>query len=131
LPNLDDNEEDKTITFREALEFSGLRTLTAFFEHGPGCKPVNLRDIRFLSISYTDNFGNTGWNRSTTNYASKTIKYMSTSSLGEKAHCKSPSSQNSPRLLFHWKILSFNKTLTLWLGCPSFSKEQPFHFHYL
>lgn len=53
----------------EALEFSDLRTLAAFFEDGPSRDVIALQTIRFLSISYLDDYAATSWGRWTTRYA--------------------------------------------------------------
>ena len=45
----------------EALEFSDLKTLSAFFEHGPGRDATTLHNVRFLSVSYLDDENATGW----------------------------------------------------------------------
>ena len=53
----------------EALEFSDLKTLSAFFEHGPGRDATTLHNVRFLSLSYLDDESATGWGQRTTDYA--------------------------------------------------------------
>ena len=44
----------------EALEFSDLKTLSAFFEHGPGRDAITLHNVRFLSVSYLNDKSVTG-----------------------------------------------------------------------
>ena len=48
------NKEITPVKLRigEALEFSDLKTLSAFFERGPG--RATLHNVRFLSVSYLD-----------------------------------------------------------------------------
>jgi len=53
----------------EALEFSDLKTVSAFFEHGPGRDATTLHNVRFLSLSYLDDESATGWGQRTTDYA--------------------------------------------------------------
>ncbi|KAE8441391.1 hypothetical protein EG329_005018 [Mollisiaceae sp. DMI_Dod_QoI] len=53
----------------EALEFTDLKTLSAFFEHGPGRDATTLQNVRFLSISYIDDYTATGWGQWITEYA--------------------------------------------------------------
>jgi len=47
----------------EALEFTDLRTLAAFFENGPGQDAKVLHNVRFLSISHLDDNTVTDWRR--------------------------------------------------------------------
>lgn len=48
----------------EALEFSDLRALAAFFEDGPGRDVTTLHNVRFCSVSYLDDHTATGfWER--------------------------------------------------------------------
>ncbi|KAH9205872.1 hypothetical protein DL95DRAFT_470162 [Leptodontidium sp. 2 PMI_412] len=44
----------------ETLEFSDLKTLSAFFKHGPGRHATTLHSVRFLSVSYLDDENATG-----------------------------------------------------------------------
>ena len=53
----------------EALEFSDLKTLSAFFKHGPGRHATTLHSVRFLSVSYLDDENAMGWGQRTTDYA--------------------------------------------------------------
>ncbi|KAH7330026.1 hypothetical protein BKA65DRAFT_508261 [Rhexocercosporidium sp. MPI-PUGE-AT-0058] len=60
----------------EALEFSDLKTLSAFFEHGPGRDATTLHNVRFLSVSYLDDENATGWGQRTTDYAYEAFEYL-------------------------------------------------------
>ena len=60
----------------EALEFSDLKTLSAFFEHGPGRHATTLHNVRFLSVSYLDDENATGWDQRTTDYAYEAFEYL-------------------------------------------------------
>lgn len=64
-------EDNATTSVRlrigEALEFSDLITLAAFFQGGPDI--TTLRKVRFLSISYLDDYTATGWGQRTIEYA--------------------------------------------------------------
>ena len=60
----------------EALEFSDLKTLSAFFEHGPGRDATTLHNVRFLSVSYLDDESATGWGQRTTDYAYEAFEYL-------------------------------------------------------
>ncbi|CZT53335.1 uncharacterized protein RSE6_14829 [Rhynchosporium secalis] len=60
----------------EALEFSDLKTLSAFFEHGPGRDITTLHNVRFLSVSYLDDENATGWGQRTTDYAYEAFEYL-------------------------------------------------------
>ena len=60
----------------EALEFSDLKTLSAFFEHGPGRDATTLHSVRFLSVSYLDDENATGWDQRTTDYAYEAFEYL-------------------------------------------------------
>ncbi|CZT10240.1 uncharacterized protein RAG0_14773 [Rhynchosporium agropyri] len=60
----------------EALEFSDLKTLSAFFEHGPGRDATSLHNVRFLSVSYLDDENATGWGQRTTYYAYEAFEYL-------------------------------------------------------
>lgn len=64
------------VSIDEALEFSDLRTLAAFFEDGPGRDATILHNVRFLSISYLDDHAATGWGRWTTNYAYEAFEHL-------------------------------------------------------
>jgi hypothetical protein len=55
------------LSIGEALEFSDLRILAAFFEDGPGRDATTLHNVRFLSISYLDDHADTGWGWCTSN----------------------------------------------------------------
>ncbi|KAH7305395.1 hypothetical protein BKA65DRAFT_520874 [Rhexocercosporidium sp. MPI-PUGE-AT-0058] len=60
----------------DALEFSDLKTLSAFFEHGPGRDAITLHNVRFLSVSYLDDENATGWGQRTTDYAYEAFEYL-------------------------------------------------------
>jgi len=60
----------------EALEFSDLRTLAAFFEDGPGRDATILQHVQFLSISYIDDHTATGWGQRTTDYAYEAFEHL-------------------------------------------------------
>lgn len=60
----------------EALEFSDLKTLSAFFEYGPGRDATTLHNVRFLSVSYLDDESATGWGQRTTDYAYEAFEYL-------------------------------------------------------
>ena len=60
----------------EALEFSDLKTLAAYFEDGPGRDATTLRTVRFLSLFYLDDYTAIGWGQRTTNYAYKAFEYL-------------------------------------------------------
>ncbi|PVH70300.1 hypothetical protein DL98DRAFT_141250 [Cadophora sp. DSE1049] len=60
----------------EALEFSDLKTLSAFFNDGPGRHATTLHNVRFLSISYLDDETATGWGQRTTDYAYEAFEYL-------------------------------------------------------
>jgi len=66
------------IRIGEALEFSDLKTLSAFFEHGPGRDATTLHNVRFLSVSYLDDENATGWGQRTTDYAYEAFEYLYT-----------------------------------------------------
>ena len=65
------NKEITPVKLRigEALEFSDLKTLSAFFKHGPGRHATTLHSVRFLSVSYLDDENAMGWGQRTTDYA--------------------------------------------------------------
>ncbi len=42
------------LSISEALEFSDLRTLVAFFKDSPSRDTITLHNVQFLSISYLD-----------------------------------------------------------------------------
>jgi len=46
-----------------------LKTLSAFFKHGPGRHATTLHSVRFLSVSYLDDENAMGWGQRTTDYA--------------------------------------------------------------
>ncbi|KAH6675960.1 hypothetical protein B0J14DRAFT_587719, partial [Halenospora varia] len=58
----------------EALEFSDLITLAAFFQGG--LDATTLHKVRFLSISYPDNHTATGWGRRTVEYAYEAFEIL-------------------------------------------------------
>lgn len=60
----------------EALEFCDLRTLTAYFEDGPGRNATTLHNVRFLSVSYLDDENATGWGQRTTDYAYEAFEHL-------------------------------------------------------
>ena len=60
----------------DALDFSDLRTLAAFFEDGPGRDARILHKVRFLSVSYLDNSAKGFWERRSTNYAYEAFEHI-------------------------------------------------------
>ena len=46
-----------------------MKTLSAFFKHGPGRHATTLHSVRFLSVSYLDDENAMGWGQRTTDYA--------------------------------------------------------------
>ena len=60
----------------EVLDFSDLKTLSAFFEYGPGRDATILQHIQFLSISYIDDYTATGWGQRTTDYAYEALEHL-------------------------------------------------------
>lgn len=66
------------VNIGEALEFSDLKTLAAFFQNGPGRYAATIHTIRFLSISYLDDDTVTDWWRRTTDYAYEAFELLYT-----------------------------------------------------
>jgi hypothetical protein len=60
----------------EALSFSDLQTLATFFQDGPGRDIAFLHTVRFLSISYLDDYTATNSWRQITSYTYKAFELL-------------------------------------------------------
>jgi hypothetical protein len=65
-----------SLSIGEALYFSDLQTLAAFFQAGPGRNGAFLQTVRFISISYLDDHAANDWWRRTTDYAYEAFELL-------------------------------------------------------